>query len=300
MEAGRPPMPDSPPDVHLRSKRKPARTLKGDLRNLKTKAVTAGNNWRNSRETSEKKQEEVRAEAKEILEPVQGKIAEEKKVIGEIAEPVKAIIASSRGMLDPKNGKTRPYVTSFGISAIASWALGPQFFTALYGLIRFGVVSDDWGVLKGPGRWFRDTLAMASDTGKTSSVIWAAVLGLLPLVFMFARNMTTNYLATSTYRGRAATFTVKWLTRSAWLVPIVFFTGVAYPDEVTWLFGSPWVMEMWQYWVAGLFCTAFYCTLWVFDRMEKRLPLGATHVLLMMPLASIVTGVLLNSPGAAW
>lgn len=300
VEAGHPPMPVHPPDVHLRTKRKPVRTLKGDLRSLKEKAVTAGNNWRSGRETSEKKQEEVRAEAKEILAPVQGKIAEEKKVIGEIAEPVKAIIASSRGMLDPKNGKTKPYVTSFAFSAIASWAIGPQIFTALYGWARFGIFPQDWGILNGPGRWFRDTIVMAQETGKTGSLIWAAVLGLLPMMFMFARTMTANYLATSTYRGRMATFAVKWLTRSAWLVPIVFFTGVAYPDEVTWLFGSPWVMEMWQFWVAGLFCTAFYCTLWVFDRVEKRLPLGATHILLMTPLASIVTGVLLNSPGAAW
>ena len=82
--------------------------------------------------------------------------------------------------------------------------------------------------------------------------------------------------------------------------PIGYIVGISYPGAVTAVFGSPWTLQMWQFWVAGLFCTAYYCTMWVFDRVEKGLGLGYFHVLLMTPLASIVTGAALYAPGAAW
>lgn len=296
-----PPMPVSPPDVHLRSKKRtPSRTLKGDLRLLKERATTVATDWKNRQEKSEKKQEEVRSEAKKILAPVQGKIEDEKELASEVLEPVKKVFEAGRELLDPKNGRSKPYVTSFLISSIACWAIGPQIFTALYGLVRFGVVAEDWGILNGPGRWFRDTVGMAYETDQVGTLVWSAVMGLLPMVIMFARNIAAGHLADASYQGRAGRFVIKSMTRLSYLVPVAYLTGVAYPDTVQFLFGAPWVLEWWNFWVAGLFCSAFYCTLWVFDRAEKRLPLGGTHVVLMMPLASIVTGICLYAPDAAW
>ncbi|QPL14416.1 membrane protein [Streptomyces phage EhyElimayoE] len=296
-----PPMPTVDPDVHLRvPRRKKPRTLKGDIKSLKGRVSSAVTKWGEGKEKAEKKQKEVRGEAKKILAPAKEKIGEEKKLAGEVMKPVYKAIETVKTNLDPANGKTRPYVTSFMISSVVSWVAGPQILIALYERIRFGSSTTDWGILNGPGRWFRDTMGMAYESGRTGSLIWAAIMGLLPMVIMFLRNMAAGHLAQSTYQGRLGMLGIKWLTRSAYLVPIGFFVGVSYPAQITWLFGSPWTFQMWQFWVAGLFCLSFYCTMWVFDRVEKGLGLGYTHVLLMTPLASVITGAALYAPGAAW
>ena len=114
-----------------------------------------------------------------------------------------------------------------------------------------------------------------------------------------------------------AELSIAWLTRLAYLVPIVYLVGISYPGVITSLFGSPWTLEWWQIYTMGLFCTAYYFTMWAFDRIEKmhaerktmteeerekenNFGPGIFHAILMMPLASIVTGVLLYAPGAAW
>lgn len=300
-----PPKPDYDPDVHLKGKhRKPPRTLKGDLKSLKGKVSSATKKWTEGQDKAKIKKEKVRKEAGEILAPVKEKtkekVSEEKKLVDETLKPVYKAIEAVKSGLDPENGKTRPYVTSFMISSVVSWVAGPQILIALYERIHFGTSTADWGVLNGTGRWFRDTVGMAYESDQIGSLIWAALLGLTPMVILLARNITAGYLAQGTYRGRMAEFGIRWLTRSAYLVPVGFFVGVSYPDQITAVFGSPWTFQWWQFWVAGLFCAAFYCTMWVFDRIEKGLGLGYTHVLLMTPLASIITGALLYAPGAAW
>lgn len=317
-KAAIPPKPKTAPTVHLKGqKRKPPRTLKGDLKALKGKLGSATTRWTESQGKAEEKKEKVRQEAEKILAPVKEKAAEEKKLAAEVMKPVQAAAAAIKNGLDPANGKTRPYVTSFMISSVMSWAVGPQILTALYERIRFGTSTTGWGILNGPGRWFRDTIGMAYESDRLGSLIWAAVMGLTPMILMFTRNQVAGYLAQSTYRGRMVAFSIKWLTRSAWLVPVLFFVGVSYPDEVTAIFGSPWTFQMWQFWVAGLFCMAFYATMWVFDRIERlnrersamseeereksqSMGPGIFHAVLMIPLASIVTGILLYAPGAAW
>lgn len=293
--------PKQAPDLHWtdRSGKQP-RTLKGDLKTLKGKVFSATAKWEKGRNEAKKKQKEVRGEAEKILAPAKEKIREERKLAGEVMQSVHGTIGIIRAGLDPKNGKTRPYVTSFMLSSVVSWLVGPQVLIALYERIRFGSSTYDWGILNGPGRWFRDTVGMAYESGRTGSLIWAAVLGLLPMVIMFTRNVAAGHLAQGTYQGRLGMFGIKWLTRSAYLVPIIYLTGISYPAQVEAIFGSPWTLEWWQFWVAGLFCSAFYCTMWVFDRVEKGLGLGYTHVLLMTPLASVITGVALYAPGAAW
>jgi hypothetical protein len=300
-QTGIPPKPKKAPTVHLKGQhRKPPRTLKGDLKALKGKLSSARTKWSDDKTKAEDKKKKVRKEAKEILAPVKEKVSEEKKIAGEVMKPVYKAIETVKTNLDPENGKTRPYVTSFMISSIVSWVAGPQILIALYERIRFGTSTTEWGLLNGLGRWFRDTVGMAYETGRMGGLIWAAILGLAPMVIMFVRNLTAGYLAQGTYRGRLAEAGVRWLTRAAYLVPIGFFVGVSYPDEITWIFGSPWTFQWWQFWVAGLFCATFYCTMWVFDRIEKGLGLGYFHVLLMTPLASVITGAALYAPGAAW
>lgn len=296
-----PPKPKQDPTAHLKNGgRKPARTLKGDLKALKAKTSSVRQKWSEGRKESKGKQEKVREDAKEILGPVKEKVAEEKKLVGEVMKPVYKTIGAVKEGLDPKNGKTRPYVTSFMISSVVSWVVSPQILTALYERIHYGTSTADWGVLNGPGRWFRDTVGMAYESGRMGSLIWAAVMGLTPMVILMARNLTAGYLTSSTYHGRLAVLGIRWLTRAAYLIPIGYIVGISYPGAVTAVFGSPWTLQMWQFWVAGLFCTAYYCTMWVFDRVEKGLGLGYFHVLLMTPLASIVTGAALYAPGAAW
>lgn len=317
-KAAIPPKPKQAPTVHLKGKhRKPPRTLKGDLKVLKGKVTSTATRWTEGKEQAEKKKEKVRAEAEKILAPVKEKVDEEKKLAAEIMKPVQAMAAAIRNGLDPANGRTRPYVTSFMISSVLSWLVGPQILTALYERIRFGTSTSDWGILNGPGRWFRDTIGMAYESDRLGSLIWAAIMGLTPMIIMFTRNQVAGYLAQSTYRGRLVTLSITWLTRSAYLVPIGYIVGISYPDEITAIFGSPWTLQMWQFWVAGLFCMAFYMTMWIFDRIERlnreRVAMsdeereksqsmgpGIFHALLMVPLASIVTGVLLYAPGAAW
>jgi hypothetical protein len=298
-----PPKPTHAPDVHLKgdgSHRKPSRTLKGDIAKLQRKVSAARTKWGDGRKAATDKKEDVREEARAILTPVKEKVGEEKVLAGEAMKPVYKAIGAIKNGLDPANGRTRPYVTSFMISSVVSWVVGPQILVAAYERIRFHTSNTNWGILHGPGRWFRDTVGMAVRTGQTGTLIWSIVLGLAPMILLGARNATAGYLAQGTYQGRLTMLGIRWLTRSAYLVPIVYLVGIAYPGIVTWLFGSPWTLHWWQLWVMGLFCTAYYCTMWVFDRVEKGLGLGYFHVLLMVPLASIVTGALLYAPGAAW
>lgn len=317
-KAAIPPKPKQAPTVHIKGqKRRPPRTLKGDIKTLKGKLSSTKDKWSEGKDKAEEKKEKVRKEAEKILAPVKEKAAEEKKLAAEVMKPVQAAAAVIKNGLEPGNGKTRPYVTSFMISSVMSWAVGPQILIALYERIRFGTSTAGWGILNGPGRWFRDTVGMAYESGRTGSLIWAAIMGLTPMIIMFTRNQVAGYLAQSTYRGRMVGFSITWLTRSAYLVPIGFFIGVSHPDQISAVFGSPWTFEMWQFWVAGLFCMAFYMTMWVFDRIERlnrersvmsdeereksqSMGPGIFHALLMVPLASIVTGILLYAPGAAW
>lgn len=291
-----PPRPTRDPDIHLKGHgtQKPSRTLKGDVKALAGTVSAARTKWADGRRTADKRKQDVRTEAAKVLAPVKAKIAEGKKRVDGAAGPVYKTIEAVT------NGKTRPYVTSFMISSVVSWAIGPQILLAAYERIRFGTSTTDWGLLHGPGRWFRDTVGMAHETGRMGALIWAIILGLTPMIFMGVRNMAACHVAQGAYRGRLSSLAIRWLTRAAYLVPVVYFTGVAYPESVTALFGAPWVLDWWQIYVMGLFCTAYYCTMWALDRIEKGLGLGYFHVILMVPVASIVTGALRYGPDAAW
>lgn len=318
-----PPKPTRSPDVHLNGikPQKPTRTLKDDLGKLKTTAASFRSSWTEGRGVAKSKESAVRKEAGEILAPVKEKVSEkigeEKRLADQVMQPVFRVIGSIKRGVDPANSRTRPYVTSFMASTVLSWAFGPQLLVAVYERIRFGTSTTDWGLLQGPGRWFRDTVGMARETGQTPGLILAIFLGLSPMILLGVRNLTASHIARSSYRGRLASFGIKWVARAPYLVPAAYLVGVGYPEYVTPLFGSPWTLQWWQVYLAGLFCTAYYFTMWAFDRIEennvrlagmsdeerakeKAMGPGLFHAVLMIPLASIITGVLLDAPGAAW
>lgn len=300
-----PPKPDRAPDVHLRAKaqtsRKKSRTLKGDLRFLRERAASFGNRWSENRVKTEEKKTEVRKEADRILAPAREKFSTGRRPEGDITRPARPEPESAGRSTESGSRRTRPYVTSFGMSLILAWVVNPQqFLTAVYERARFHTGTTSWGIMHGPGRWFRDTLSTARETGQTAGLVGAIILGLAPMIILTIRNMSATHLAGSVGPGRAAALTVRWITRAAYLVPILFFVGISYPGIVTPLFGSPWEMHWWQLYVAGLFFTAYYFTTWVFDRMAKKLGPDYTHVLLMIPLASIISGALLDTPNALW
>lgn len=303
---------------HLgRRGREGIRLLNSRLRESRKKVESALEKWAENRTEAEHRRVDTREQTQELLAPVREKIEEEKALAGKVLQPVHWGIAAVRGNLDPKNGRTRPYVTSFMISSVLCWVFGPQLLLAAYdrivllsGRTLIAPARDasvlaaghgaDWGILHGPGRWFRDTARMASETGQTAGLIWAALLGLLPMIILGIRNAVAAYLGQFTYQSKVGEWVIKRLTLAAYLAPVLYLIVVGYADWTQRWLGFAWVFHWWQVWTAALFCTAYYCLMWVLDRVEKRLPLGGTHVVLMMPVASIVTGALLNAPDAAW
>ncbi|WP_254745597.1 hypothetical protein [Streptomyces cucumeris] len=258
--------------------------------------MSAHAKWTDGRKAAEGKKKTVREEAKEVLAPVKVGVEREKDLAREVMEPVYTAISEAK----TRSKKTRPYVTSFMISSVVSWVAGPQILIALYERIWYRTSTADWGILHGPGRWFRDTLAMATETNRLPELISAIVVGLLPMVIMCVRDMVTRHIASGSYLGRLSMVSVRSLTRLAYAIPVVFFLGVSYKDGLYGLFGIHWQVEWWQIWVMGLFCSAYYCTTWALERAEKGLGLGYFHVLLMTPAAAIITGAALHAPGAAW
>lgn len=298
-----PPKPTREPDVHLKGKRgahKRPRTLKGDIRAVRGKVSAGVTKWSEGRKAGAQKRNEVRKQAKEILEPAKQKVSEEKALASEVLKPVQAALGVVREGLDTQGGTTRPAVTSFMISSAASWVVGPQILLASYERIRFHTSTTSWGVLHGPGRWFRDTVGMAYETDQMPSLVWAIVIGILPMLILNLRNVAASHVGASPYQSSFARKNVRRLSMASPLVIVLYFTGISYPGWTESWFGVTWTLAWWQFWVMCLFCTAWYCTMWVFDRIEKHLELGFFHALLMVPLASIVTGVLLYAPGAAW
>lgn len=324
-----PPIPDRPPTAHLSNPaRKPPRTLKGDLKRLREKAVEAGGKlaegrarWTEARARSTERKEEIRAEAETLLGPAREKVAEEKALALQVLEPLRRVLAgmhqATKRNLDAERGRARPWSTVLGMSAVVSWVFGPQVFVALYdravllagrSLLSPGRDASvlaaghgaDWGVLHGPGRWFRDTLVMAGETGRMANLYWAAILGVVPLIILFTRNSAAAYLNQCSYKSNLGEAVLRWLTWAAYGTIPAYLVLAGHAKYTQAWFGFAVTLEQWQIGVAALFCTATYCTMWVFDRIEARKPLGYTHVLLMTPTAAIVTGALLNAPDAAW
>jgi hypothetical protein len=170
---------------------------------------------------------------------------------------------------------------SFVWAMATSWLIGPQFLLALWDRLiliadRPELLSGDqpmnWGLLHGPGRWFRDALADHWEHGNTGRLLLAAVCGIAPLLLAAAHGENRK-LGRLYFYGLLA-------------VPVLYLIGVSY-----WSWPLAWT-DIYMAMLAG---TAWYCTLWA----KEKEP-GLTRMLLMVPLASVVSGILAYSPGAAF
>jgi hypothetical protein len=301
--------------------------------------AAARTKWAEGRKASESKQQEVREEARVVIDPVKEKINESKDLAGQIVVPV---LSGIQDTVDPivqasgrekAKGKSRPLVTSFGWSMILAWAVNPiMLMEAMYDRALGSKAPRDWGLLMGPGRWFRDTIVMAWETGQKASFTWAVVIGLLPMVIGTCKNVAQSnpegalynsmrfldravgtvwgvirwalclvlpFLRGSIPQKSQNESPVKWLTRLSYATPLFYLLGLSYPGATQWLFGVTWTLQWWQVGVMALTCFSYYGVMWALDRMEDGKGFDMTHVIIMMPLASMISGYALNGMDAA-
>lgn len=170
---------------------------------------------------------------------------------------------------------------SFVWAAGASWLIGPQFLIALYDhVVRIlgqdqmmsGPQPMGWGILHGPGRWMRDVTADAWENDGMIRLVICAAFGIIPLLLIAASNTWKHHS--------------KWLLGVAILGPAVYVVGVSYTN---------WTLTWQDIYLVGIFSAAWYCTIWAREQGP-----GFVRFLLLIPLASVVTGFLLYSPGAAF
>lgn len=166
-------------------------------------------------------------------------------------------------------------------AAGASWLIGPQTLVAawdrivlIFGMERYasGEEPMGWGLLHGPGRWFRDQVAANEENGTMLHLLACAAFGVVPLLVLAAHREWPQY--------------GKWLLGLLVGAPALYLIGVSYWG---------WPLTWTDIYVAGLFASAWYCTVWAKSKDE-----GIFRFLLMIPLASVVSGALLYSPGAAF
>ncbi|MER6605830.1 hypothetical protein ABT282_07910 [Streptomyces sp. NPDC000927] len=197
--------------------------------------------------------------------------------------------------ISPKAGHLQCFVWA----SATSWVIGPQTAIAAYERISGHPYPSDWGLLLGPGRWVRDMVKWAWESGHMPSLWMAVILGLGPMLVM---SVPQSILSTKSM---------------AWIVGIgfaVYFTGSA---EYYHLWEK---LQEWQLFLAALVALAYYCTLAVFKRRNNaRAEIRELHasgasddelsqmsggadlaqVVLLIPVASICCAVL-YAPGAAF
>lgn len=211
------------------------------------------------------------AEAKARKDALRKQVSEKTALVSARIKPVRDTVASS---LERKRW-------SFLWAMCFSWLIGIQFLVALWDRVMLiielpqlvsGSHPMGFGLLHGPGRWFRDTLADHWENGGMGRLLLAAVCGIAPLLLAAAHGEKKK-LGRLYFYGLLA-------------VPTFYLIGVSYWG---------WPLEWTDIYVACLSGTAWYCTLWA----KEKEP-GFTRMLLMVPLASVVSGALAYSPGAAF
>lgn len=194
--------------------------------------------------------------------------------------PARKKISDAREAVDPRNITSRRW--GFLWAVVASWVLGPQFFVACWDRLTafFGqhqmmsgpdAMAFDLG--HGPGRWFRDVVGRHWENGQMAHLVVCAAFGIVPLLLIACANTWKKYS--------------RWFIGVAILGPAVYVTGVSY---------AGWSLTWEDIYLVTLFGSTWYCTVWVIEKKEPSF----TRFLLMIPLASVVSGILLYSPGAVW
>lgn len=181
---------------------------------------------------------------------------------------------------------------SFLWSAAAGWVLGFQFLLALYDRIigtfslwnmprgqylLNGGQAAEWGLLDGPAKWTKETLANAWETQQTTHLVIAVAIGLLPLI---ADSVTQRF--TTNHGPRKWTLTVIYGAPLFWVSMSYYFPFMGYK---AW-----WEVQL----------TALTALAWWGWSMSKGRSAGLAVFLMRIPLAALVTGALAYSPGAVF
>lgn len=211
---------------------------------------------------------------------------EEEEMPGESGEKdqetrtIRSKIADARKEIDPRNLTSRRW--SFLWATAAAWLVGPRFLIAVWdravrvfgqSQMMSGPQPMGFGLLHGPGRWFRDQVALHWENGSMGHLVLCAAFGIIHLVLIAAANTWGHY--------------ARWLLGTAILGPCVYMIGVSY---------AGWVLTWTDFYLVALFSSAWYCAVRLKDTKER----GFVRFVLMVPLASVVSGLLLYSPGAVW
>lgn len=162
-------------------------------------------------------------------------------------------------------------------SFIICWSIGPQFFIALWDRVmkitgHHQLISGDepmgFGLMNGPGIWFRDTVGTHWETGTMGRLFLCAAFGIIPLAFYGASREWTKY---------------RTLFRACAIIPVcVFLLGISY---------AQWEMTYEDLYIVTLFATAFYCFAWF---QEIKYP-GMKRCLVFVPIASVLSGFMYAS-----
>jgi hypothetical protein len=206
--------------------------------------------------------------------------------IGKVKKPVGEKMEKARNEADPKQAR------KWGLlwSTVASWVVAPGTLGALYdrGVDMFGSWTDSfpraayldaggqpqsWDFFEGPAYWVKETFGAAWEAGLTEDVAASMGVGVLPVIAL-----TRFY----TNDGGLWGLCVK---AARWFAVL----GVAY------YVSFEWFPQWWEVYFSALSATAIYG--WM---MAKRIPPGFWGFVLRIPMAALVSGMILYSPGAVF
>lgn len=202
-----------------------------------------------------------------------------KKPVGEKMDKVK-------NETDPKQAR------KWGLlwSTVASWVVAPGTFGALYdrtvnmlgswgdslpraAYLDAGGQPQTWDLFEGPAFWVKETFGAAWEAGLTEDVFGSMAVGVVPVIAL-----TKFY----TDGGGLWGMCVK---AARWFAVL----GVAY------YIGFEWFPQWWEVYFSALSASAIYG--WM---MAKRIPPGFLAFLCRIPMAALVSGMILYSPGAVF
>jgi hypothetical protein len=256
-----PPKPTEPPTVHEISK--------SEETPVETETPSGAEAAK-----GESAEEETKGRIRAALAKAHTVTGSAKEKVAEKTAPVRKKAKELNEEINPRHAKKWSLLWAAG----ASWVVAPGTVGALYdrGVMLFGSWTEnfpraqylnsgglphEWDLLHGPAWWVKGVVGAAWETGLTNELLTAVLVGLLPTVSLM-------HLQHRIFR---------------------FFTiiGVAY------FIGFEWFPHWWEVYMAALAACAYYG--WT---MANRIQSAFLACVLRVPVAAIVSGSILYSPGA--
>lgn len=194
--------------------------------------------------------------------------------------PARKGTATAFNSISPSKGEPFSFFWSF----VAAWLVSPQIVVAaadrialLFGASRPLSGPEEplaWGFLNGPGVWFQGQLSDYWGSGDQGRLLLLAVVGIAPV------------LVAQVSDGISSVTARKFLLWFGYGFPAFFICSVSYFPIMG--------FHSWD----ELYVTALFATAWWGFSFSRTVGPGPTQFLLRIPLASIVFGVVSNSPGA--